>query len=194
MNFTSYVIKPEDGEWGVFKEDGTWSGMVGMLIQKEIDICIADLTITIERSQVISFGEPITEIFHSLFIMNPSDGLNMNAYIEPLHFTAWISIGIFCFLLPLFMHLSSRKESQKRVMREFSLFKSSIFTFSSLTNRGWSHMPTKLSGKLVFGTILYFGILIYWHWEAMLISHLASRYVNLPFNDIPELLDNTNYR
>ena len=38
MNFT-YVLKPpEDGEWGAVKDDNTWTGMVGMLAAKEIDI------------------------------------------------------------------------------------------------------------------------------------------------------------
>ena len=35
---------------------------------------------------------------------------------------------------------------------------------------------------------------MFWHWEAMLISYLATRVVSLPFKDIPELLSNTQYR
>ncbi len=35
---------------------------------------------------------------------------------------------------------------------------------------------------------------IYWHWEAMLISYLATRVVSLPFNDINEIVTKTNYR
>lgn len=37
-------------------------------------------------------------------------------------------------------------------------------------------------------------ILIYWHWEAMLISYLATRVIVLPFNDIEELVKNTNFK
>ena len=33
-----------------------------------------------------------------------------------------------------------------------------------------------------------------WHWQAMLISYLSKRVVVLPFNNIPELIDNTNLR
>ena len=36
--------------------------------------------------------------------------------------------------------------------------------------------------------------MINWHWQAMLISYLSKRVVVLPFNNIPELLENTNYR
>ena len=36
--------------------------------------------------------------------------------------------------------------------------------------------------------------MINWHWQAMLISYLSKRVVELPFNNIPELLANTNFR
>ncbi|TRY79474.1 hypothetical protein TCAL_06561 [Tigriopus californicus] len=39
MNFTFVVTKPEDEQWGAVNSDGiTWSGMVGMLQNKEIDM------------------------------------------------------------------------------------------------------------------------------------------------------------
>ena len=38
LNF-SYVLKtPEDGAWGAVNEDGSWSGMVGSLMNKECDV------------------------------------------------------------------------------------------------------------------------------------------------------------
>ena len=36
--------------------------------------------------------------------------------------------------------------------------------------------------------------MIYWHWQAMLISYLTKRVVELPFNNLPELIENTNFR
>ena len=55
-----------------------------------------DFTVTLERSKVISFARPIIEVYFSLFIKNPSsESLNIKAYIEPLHYSAWIMIGLF---------------------------------------------------------------------------------------------------
>ncbi len=34
----------------------------------------------------------------------------------------------------------------------------------------------------------------YWHWEAMLISYLATRVIVLPFKNIQELVSKTNHR
>ena len=42
--------------------------------------------------------------------------------------------------------------------------------------------------------ILFAGLLIYYHWEAMLISYLSTRFVVLPFTNIRELVQNSDYR
>ena len=38
LNFSYTVTSPTDGEWGRMKDDGTWSGMVGQLETKIVDI------------------------------------------------------------------------------------------------------------------------------------------------------------
>jgi hypothetical protein len=42
-------------------------------------------------------------------------------------------------------------------------------------------------------SLLIGSTMIYWHWEAMLISYLATRVIVLPFNSIPELMDKSDY-
>ena len=34
---------------------------------------------------------------------------------------------------------------------------------------------------------------MFWHWEAMLVSYLAARVTVLPFNDIADLVSNTDF-
>ena len=38
LNFSYHATNPPDGEWGALKADGTWSGMVGQLETKIVDI------------------------------------------------------------------------------------------------------------------------------------------------------------
>jgi hypothetical protein len=75
MNCTYTLIKPPDGQWGSIQADGTWSGMVNLLANQEIDIATAPFTVTEERSVVMTFASPITEIYHTLFIKNPAKNL-----------------------------------------------------------------------------------------------------------------------
>ena len=57
--------------------------------------------------------------------------------------------------------------------------------------RNWSHVPKKTTARIAMFSLLLFGSLIYWHWEAMLISYLATRVTILPFNNIPSLISNS---
>ena len=69
---------------------------------------VTDFTVTRARSKVMSFAQPITQIYHSLFIKNPSGALNYKAYIEPMHYLAWISVILFCLFTPPFLYMTAR--------------------------------------------------------------------------------------
>lgn len=59
LNFRPTFSFPPDMEWGTEvegeEEDGRWSGMVGRLIDGEADVTAVVLSITEERSEVVSF-------------------------------------------------------------------------------------------------------------------------------------------
>ena len=38
LNFSIVVTSPPDNQHGVMKNDGTWSGMIGQLVEKEVDV------------------------------------------------------------------------------------------------------------------------------------------------------------
>ena len=88
--------------------DGSWSGMVNLIQTQQVDFAASDFTVTRARSEVITFAQPITQIYHSLFIQNPSGTFNYMAYIEPLHYLAWIAVGTFCLVTPPFMFLTAK--------------------------------------------------------------------------------------
>ena len=41
---------------------------------------------------------------------------------------------------------------------------------------------------------MIFSVVLYYNWEAMLVSYLAARFVSLPFTSIETLLSDTNYK
>jgi hypothetical protein len=42
--------------------------------------------------------------------------------------------------------------------------------------------------------MLYFGLLVYYHWEAMLVSYLSARVITLPFGNIAQLVSETDFK
>ena len=41
---------------------------------------------------------------------------------------------------------------------------------------------------------MIFSVVLYYNWEAMLVSYLAARFVSLPFTSIETLISDTNYK
>ena len=63
--------------------------------------------------------------------------------------------------------------------------KSYVFTAGSMTfGRAWSVEPSTWKARFAFMSLLLGGTLVFWHWEAMLISYLATRVTVLPFTTV----------
>ena len=69
---------------------------------------VTDFTVTKERSEVMTFAQPILDIYHSLFIKNPEGSINFSSYAAPLTDLAWMSIGIFVIVGSFFLFIISQ--------------------------------------------------------------------------------------
>lgn len=77
---------------------------------------------------------------------------------------------------------------------EFSFFKCIIFASGAFTfARSWSVTPEYGASRIAFLTVVIGGVFIFWHWEAMLISYLATRVIVLPFESLDELVEKSDY-
>ena len=56
------MVETIDGGWGSLNDDGTWTGMIGMILRDEIDIAISDFYVTAARSMVINYSKKIVEM------------------------------------------------------------------------------------------------------------------------------------
>ena len=109
MNFTYTLRLPPDGQYGGKLPNGSWSGMVNELIQNRSDMIVVDLTITQERSQVISYVKTLFNTKYRLIIDTPGDSINLLTYITPFHYWVWAAIfTLLLILLPILMYVSTR--------------------------------------------------------------------------------------
>ncbi|TRY71158.1 hypothetical protein TCAL_09674 [Tigriopus californicus] len=187
MNFTHILNLPTPREeWGI---------KASQIQRGDIDFAPISFTRTKLRSEVVDFALPIAQFHHRYFVQNPRDSFNWFAYVEPLTSKVWLTIGLLSLIFPPFLtflafmpYISTEEERQ-----EFTLWKSFVFVLSTLTFvRGLSVTPNQARNRLVFLGILFGGTVIFWHWEAMIISYLAVRIPALPFNNLEELLSQTN--
>ena len=69
---------------------------------------VAPFRNTMARRKVASFCDPMSESFTTLFIKNPSQALSFAAYLEPMHYLAWIFVIVFCLLTPPFLYITTK--------------------------------------------------------------------------------------
>ena len=131
LNFSFTVTNPPDGEWGRLKDDGTWSGMVGQLETKAVDFgkedirkvsvflsetepshnfstAVTDFTITKERSEVMTFSNPLDQIYHAVMIQNPINKYNFEAFTSPLAGLTWLMLLLWIVVTPPILFIASR--------------------------------------------------------------------------------------
>ena len=90
LNFTVNFMIPGDKAWGTLTTNGTWTGMIGMLIKDEVDIAAADLSATEARQRVVKFSSAIAEEVVTL-VAPPSGETEVNSwiYFEIFPYSAW---------------------------------------------------------------------------------------------------------
>ncbi|XP_071535556.1 probable glutamate receptor [Panulirus ornatus] len=59
LNFTYVFVRPLDKIWGSKQDDGSWSGMVGMVMREEADIGLGPYSFNPSRAEAVDFTWPI---------------------------------------------------------------------------------------------------------------------------------------
>ena len=190
MNFTFTVKRAY--MWGAVT-NGTWNGMVGMLKNETADIAAADLTITKERSTVVDFLPSLMEVTEGLYMKNPGDGFSTVSYVGSFTWLSWILLLTWMTFIPLaLVGLSRAKFDRKESL--YSLFESYVFVVSSMLNLGYVLKSDKIQNRIALASVVIGGMLIFYHWEAELTSHLAFKITDLPFNNLHELSQDSKFK
>ena len=155
----------------------------------------ASLIQTGARTESASWTIPLVFSHSSIFIKNPTNVFNYESYVEPMAYLSWGFVVVFLLFTPPFLYFcfSYNPNPQDNI----SLAESFAAVFVTITMMGAPYKPKNISARIVFLRwmninndsfncftnlwILAFssvvtGLLVYYHWEAMLVTHLATRF------------------
>jgi hypothetical protein len=65
----SDYIKAEDGSSGAQLKNGSWTGVLGMMLSGQVQVADVPLVITPERQSVVDFTSPVTDIKYMKLFM-----------------------------------------------------------------------------------------------------------------------------
>ncbi|XP_067682378.1 glutamate receptor ionotropic, kainate 2-like isoform X4 [Haliotis asinina] len=132
FNFTYEVSEPPDGEYGrIF--NGSWTGVVGLLERREVDMAVAPLTVTQEREKVMDFVYPYYyDTGAALYKLPDKMSKKWLTLIRPFKWEVFLCLGIvfisMTFLLSGMEYVNVRKK--KLSMTAAEILSSSIWHIS----------------------------------------------------------------
>ena len=89
--------------YGALQSDGSWTGIVEKLMTKKLDLGIADISITIERANVIDFSIGIHDTEYVLFMRQSGQVLQWKTFIQVFSPGFWCCMISFIISLTIFL-------------------------------------------------------------------------------------------
>ncbi|XP_046548100.1 probable glutamate receptor [Haliotis rubra] len=194
LNFTYTFIEPADGEWGN-NVGTTWTGLVGQLQRKEVDMIVAPIISDYFREEVADFGQPAIyyEYTDILYFLEQSSHLTSISFpLQPLVIVCLlVSVVVVAMLLLLMEKTLVRGTNADSSLS--SCVMCVIFTGGAILRQGASSLPQSISGRILTSSWWMFSIVIMAVYCGNIVSMLTSSKATRPFSTLAELLQNTEY-
>ncbi|XP_071540827.1 glutamate receptor U1-like [Panulirus ornatus] len=189
-NFSYVFEKPLDGSWGTKTESGSWSGMVGMVHRKEVDIGLGPFGISATRAEVVDYVWAI--ISDSLRIM-ASRGIpevDPWSFLVPLRPLVW-GIVLVALMVVLAILLLMAAYSPGKIRSHSKRAWEDLFLYVRVTLRQDMPLPVEQSWeRLMLGGWMIMTIVLTRSYAGALMSMLAIKNVAQPFQYLRDVISN----
>ncbi|TRY78616.1 hypothetical protein TCAL_12146, partial [Tigriopus californicus] len=181
----------EHESYGTHLDNGTWLGLIGAVNRGEVDMAVQDMSITHLRSKVVDFGIGMFESSARIFVMRPEKAISWTTFIFVFSPDFWTCLGIGLLLVAIGFHLSLKFAEQ---ISHRNYIESLCSTLMAVGGLSVPEAPVKLSSRILFLSFCIFGALVYWSYNAILVSLLAIDKYNIPIKSLEDLLTNGRFR
>ncbi|CAH1794110.1 unnamed protein product, partial [Owenia fusiformis] len=203
LNFRYKLVEPPDRKWGGKNPDGTWNGMVGMVMRGEAAFAVGPFTITSARAEVIDFTKAFMEDGAGIILKKPIDKTpSVLKIFRPFKEDVWLLISggialigfvvyFFSFTTPYSGYRRGLAGSSKY---EISLLENLWLVYGSCLQQGTDVFPRALSSRLVMIAWWVFAIVIIATYTANLAALLTVQLIVTPIKNLEELVDQSDIR
>ena len=195
LNFSLELYEVADKKFGSLDPDtGQWNGVIRELIEGKADLTCADLSMTKERSAVVSFAASHYTSENRLYMQRPQQSLNWLTFIEVFSINYWLGVGITFNLLAIGLVLATRlvlvKNSKKKNYPEV------VATVPLALVAYDIHYPVieGVTKRILIFTVCMWGALNFWSYNAGLVSFLTVEIFTPPIDKLSHLLDLPQYQ
>ncbi|XP_013778893.2 probable glutamate receptor isoform X2 [Limulus polyphemus] len=186
LNFSYKLVLPPDGMFGA-KENGTWSGIMGMVMRKEVDMGLTALVVTYEREEDMDFTVPYNFEFLTFVTAVPGFEHRALAIIRPFTWQMWIvlilTLAFSGILMNAVDNISAKVHRTSR--RHLEAF---WFIIGNLTSQGHHiEVAPELSVRCMAGAWLLVAVVLLAAYCGPLTSHVTFPTPLKPIDKVGEL-------
>ncbi|KAJ4434324.1 hypothetical protein ANN_22881 [Periplaneta americana] len=193
MNFTIEFLPRETHGNGILLKNGSWNGVVGFLQRREANATIMSVSMTAARSRVLDFVGPIfTEKKYLIIRDTNSFETSWTSFLEPLDDSLWMVLVGTMGLLAIFVWISHRALFILKGT-SYDVAYALLFVWGKFCNQGDSATSDFTPIRIKALTTHLTATLILAAYSGALVSHLAVRRTQLPFNTFREFLQDGQF-
>uniref|UniRef100_A0A674HPT3 Glutamate receptor n=1 Tax=Taeniopygia guttata TaxID=59729 RepID=A0A674HPT3_TAEGU len=206
LKFRFHIKLVEDGLYGAPEPNGSWTGMVGELINRKADLAVAAFTITAEREKVIDFSKPFMTLGISiLYRVHMGRKPGYFSFLDPFSPAVWLFMLLAYLAVSCVLFLAARlspyewynphpcaRERPGLLQNQYTLGNSLWFPVGGFLQQGAEVLPRALSTRCVSGVWWAFTLIIISSYTANLAAFLTVQRMEVPVESADDLADQTN--
>ncbi|KAG8034284.1 hypothetical protein G9C98_001368 [Cotesia typhae] len=172
--------------WGYQDQNGTWSGMIGLLDRNEIDFGGTATFLIKQRIGVIEYLHLYTPVGSKFVFRKPPLSYVSNLFTLPFGRTVWYAIAVMTCVICGFLYITLKWEWKKtlesqentrhpdNLQKDPSLSDDLLILSSAIFQQGLSYEPRTISSRIITLMLLLAALSLYASYTANIVALLQS--------------------
>ncbi|KAJ4433821.1 hypothetical protein ANN_16133 [Periplaneta americana] len=189
LNFTTVLLNPRgDRTRGVRTENGTWTGVFGLLQRREVDITNGVYTMISMRMEILDYTVPTIDIKMCMVIKRPTSYEMQWDMFQSFSRPLWISVACAMLLLTLVTYIQSWVGNKER-----SILTALFLVIGAYCQKGYSDNPYTIPARVTRLTLYVTTFAVFSFYSAAFTSDLTLQEPAMPFHSFEEFLEDGSY-
>ncbi|XP_068214363.1 glutamate receptor ionotropic, kainate glr-3-like [Palaemon carinicauda] len=186
INFTYELRQSPDGAWGFLFPNGTWNGIIGMVLRKDIDFTLGPFGITYIRSKVIDYTNPLIVDYGQILGRRGDTEVDPWGFLMPLTPMIWAATFGTLFVIIVLSFIVTRVDQYVSA----PLSKVPPYTYiRAFLQQNIVVPPDSGWEKVMLGSWLLCILVLLECYSTNLITLLAVRHVEEPYQYVKDIMD-----
>jgi hypothetical protein len=194
LNFTAVLSISIDGKFGGPETNGTWNGMMGMLLTDQTDLVTSPLSQTLARSLEVDFTNPLErEIVTLITAVNKGQAQQFWVYTDIFTYHTWLVCTAMILVVSLafcVIDYSGVNSFHIAVDSEkFTILNSLSLTALLLVQLGYNVITANMSSRILFFITGISTYVIYNFYTSDLTARMTSGPPDIAINSFQDVID-----